>query len=285
MGYVKFVTTKMNIFPYFEIIIRILAILSVVALSQPFYPFVPKIIFLDVGQGDAALILPSPGFQVLIDAGPGDYVLEGLGKYLPPNDRKIEVLILSHPHMDHMEGFLDVFNRYEVGTAIYNPVCYHSKPYEIFERAVGSAGKIVRDGKTIEISEREDWLLSIVYPHLLAGSNCYTVSNVNNGSLVTYFEYKDLKILLTGDAEQEEEALLIEKGVLSDVDILKAGHHCSKTSSSEEFLEIVQPEIAICSVGENNMYGHPHEETLLKFKQRNIKYYLTSQQGDIVINL
>lgn len=264
---------------------RFLVILSVVFLSQNFYPFVPRIVFIDVGQGDATLIMPEPDFQILIDGGPGDFVLEGLGRYMPFWDRKIELVILTHPHLDHMEGLLDVFERYEVGTAIYNPVCYPSRVYGIFKKSLGFAKEALVAGKHGAVGSGDGWVLNIIYPHQVSERECYAVSNINNGSVVSLFQYKDLKVLITGDAEEEEEAEMLKERVLEDIDVLKAGHHCSRTSSSEEFLDVVKPEVAICSAGENNLYGHPHIETLEKFRQRGIKFHVTSESGDIVINL
>jgi competence protein ComEC len=266
-------------------IIRALTVILVVFLRQSSFPFVPKIIFLDVGQGDATLIMPEEGVQILIDGGPGDFVLEKLGKYMPPWDRKIEVLILTHPHLDHMEGLIDVLNRYEVGETIYYPLCFDSKTYQIFKDLADSDFEPYGRGNQIDIGRDSQYMLSIIYPQSLSNSECYNVSNLNNGSVVSYFRYNDLEVLLMGDAEKEEEELLLQNNLLKTADILKAGHHCSRTSSSDLLLDTVSPKLAICSSGKDNSYGHPHYETLKKFEERGIKYRITAEEGNIIINL
>jgi len=110
--------------------------------------------------------------------------------------------------------------------------------------------------------------------------------NINNDSIVIEFEYLGKRFLLMGDAEQEVEKILVEKGFLQSnngYDILKAGHHCSNTSSSETFVKAVSPEFVICSVGINNSFGHPGSETLKTFQRLNVQYLLTYENGNIRI--
>jgi competence protein ComEC len=275
----------MNFAAIGAVLIRVLIIVGTVSVSQSFYPFTPRIAFLDVGQGDSILIMPEPGYQILIDGGPGDFVLSKLGQYMPPWDMEIEVVALTHPHQDHVEGLVDVLGRYRVLNIIYNPVCYPSKTYENFEKLAKDDVSLLYKGKDEPVSRGDSWLLDALYPQQVDYRDCYTVSNINNASVVMYFQYKDLKVLLTGDAEIEQEEAMIKADLLVQADILKAGHHCSRTSSTEQFLDIVKPKLAICSTGKDNSYGHPHQETLERFRAHQIQYLDTAVEGDIVINL
>lgn len=251
--------------------------LVVVLVSSQSYPFEPKIVFLDIGQGDSVLILPEEGVQILVDGGPGSQVLNGLGKYVPAWDRKIEFLVLTHPHVDHLNGLLEVMERYEVGSILYNPPCDFD--LALPERNLNGKGFVGSSSKG------EDWVLDIVYPSFSTSLSCDEVANINNASIILNFKYEGTNFLLMGDAEKELEKKLLRSNLLFDVDVLKAGHHCSKTSSSEEFLNVVKPELAICSVGENNRYGHPSPEVIERFERMGIKYLLTSESGDVVIDL
>jgi competence protein ComEC len=204
---------------------------------------------------------------------------------MPPWDMEIEAMVLTHPHQDHVEGLVDVLGRYLVLNIIYSPVCYPSKTYEDFEKLAKIDTRPLYKGKDGAVSRRDDWLLDTLYPQQIDYRDCYTVSNINNASVVMHFQYKDLKVLLTGDAEMEQEEVMIKADLLVQADILKAGHHCSRTSSTEQFLDIVRPKLAICSTGKDNSYGHPHQETLERFRSRQIQYLDTAVEGDIVINL
>jgi competence protein ComEC len=109
--------------------------------------------------------------------------------------------------------------------------------------------------------------------------------NINNDSIVILLKYLDKKILLMGDAEEEVEKIVIQdyRVNFTDIDIIKAGHHCSKTASTYIFLKTIKPELSICSCGEENRFGHPHKETLENFKELNIKYHITWEEGDYIV--
>ena len=231
------------------------------------------VVFLDVGQGDSILI-QKDNVQILIDGGEDDSVLYQLAKYMPFGDMEIEVVVLTHPHSDHLAGLFHIFERYEIGEVWFNPVDYESGIYEYF-LGLDIERKDVVEGEIYEIG---DWNLKVLF----ASEEIYERdSNINNGSIVLQLDTNLHKFLFMGDAEVSEEQFLISKGVLEDIDILKAGHHCSKTASSNTFLDIVKPEVAICSYGEDNRFGHPHVETIEKFEKRNIQILSTQKEGNI----
>lgn len=242
------------------------------------------IVFLDVGQGDSTLI-QNGDTQILIDGGPDRSVLYELPKYMPFFDRKIEYLILTHPHDDHLVGLLHVLENYEVGEVLYYPVCYTNANYEtLISNSVKK--RIVSAGKTIRLDSLD---INIIWPieTILVSEDCYKPfdNNINNDSLVLDIQYKSYKFLLMGDAEEEvEENLLSRVPSLSKYDVLKAGHHCSKTSTSETFLKMVSPAYAICPCGYKNKFGHPSSETLDLFSKYGVQYMITYTAGNIVFD-
>jgi len=234
----------------------------------------PVVVFLGVGQGDATLI-QQDSFQVLVDGGPDDAVLYELAKYIPMYDRKIEVVVLTHAHDDHLKGLLMVLENYSVDSIWYSPSCTDTFSYKFLLEEY--AEKLVKVDSSTKL--RYGYIsMSVIYP---VEAKCE--GNINNESVVLDVEVNGKRILLTGDAEKEVEEEIFDD--IGDIDILKAGHHCSRTASSEMFLNSVEPEIAICSVGEGNKFGHPHNETLEMFKKLNVQYLITYEEGNIVFEL
>lgn len=243
----------------------------------------PRVIFLDVGQGDAIFLTDSSGTKILIDGGGGDYVVYSIANYLHPRDRIIDIIILTHPHEDHLSGLIDILERYEVNEILYYPACYNSSLYRYFLNLDENL-KIIESNF---VFEGEAFFLKSLYPKEKVENDCIEFSNVNNASIVTKLESDFGNILLMGDAEHEVEDWLMKNYKKKDLksNVLKAGHHCSRTASSEKFLNYVMPSYAICCVGEENKFGHPHEEVLENFKNLGIEFDLTYQTGDIVFGL
>jgi competence protein ComEC len=266
----------MGIFKYtFWIVISFVYILSV--------KHTDTVVFLNVGQGDATFI-QNGDIQVLIDGGPDISILYEIQKYMPFYDRSIEYLILTHPHEDHLLGLMHILERYEVGEILYYPVCYKNKNYEYFLSNYDNLRE-VSNGYIIGLYSTS---LKVIWPRVEGPKtgNCYKSwnGNINNDSIVLEFEYLDKKILLMGDAEKEVENILISEGKIhSKVDILKAGHHCSNTSSGETFLLLSNPSLVICSCGYGNKFKHPGSETLNNFRSINVHYLVTHEEGNIRI--
>jgi competence protein ComEC len=230
-----------------------------------------RVIFLDVGQGDSILIQKND-FEVLIDGGANDAVVYKMGKYMKWNDRVIDVVIITHMHDDHYRGIKYLMERYDIGVMLFSVNC-------------GELCDEFRVGEYIEVSEGMslgygDINMDILWPRVGVLDR-----NLNNDSVVMLLNSLDKRILLMGDAEEEVEEILADdyRFDITNIDILKAGHHCSNTASSFKFLEITEPDIAICSCGEENSFGHPHKETLENFDRLGIEYYVTWEQGDYVV--
>jgi competence protein ComEC len=258
---------------------------------------------LDVGQGDSILVEVPGGKTILIDGGPGDYVLPRLGEELPPWIRTIDIVVLTHPHADHIEGLLDVMERYRVQEVIFNPVCYENSSYEYFLGELDSShirvqflddfGYIVETFGGVRVGFFTDYwdrcgvrgLSGVSYEGVCGECRL----SLNDTSVVTAVSYGGSMVLLMGDAEKEVETGMAVDAFrvmgYPDTVILKAGHHCSRTASDAAFLDRVKPVVAICSLGEDNSFGHPHTETIERFEQRGIRYLRTDEEGTVTVTL
>ena len=235
-----------------------------------------EVVFFDVGQGDSIFIETSSGFQVLIDGGPDLTVLEKLGEEMSFYDRTIDLLILTHPDRDHLFGLLEVLKRYEIKNILWTGIVKDTAEWKEWKRLIGEEGAniiIAEAGQEIILSE--NIYLSILYPfESLEGQETkYT----NDTSIVAELVFNNVSFLFTGDISKK-----IEKQLSIDSDVLKIAHHGSKTSSCLEFLEIVSPEFAVISVGENR-WGHPNPETLANLEEFGIDILITKELGDVKI--
>jgi competence protein ComEC len=230
-----------------------------------------RIIFFDVGQGDSILI-QKDNFEILIDGGSDDSVVYKMGEYMKWSDNLIDVVVITHMHDDHYRGIKYLMEKYEIGMFLLSPNC-------------GNLCLEFKDQKYIEIKQGETLEYGNINIDILWPRVELLDKNLNNDSIVLLLNYLDQNILLMGDAEKEVEDILIEnyESYITNIDILKAGHHCSRTASSYDFLKIVKPQLSICSCGEDNRFGHPHQETIDTFKELNLKYQITWEQGDYIV--
>lgn len=238
-----------------------------------------EIDFLDVGQGDAIFIQAANGNQVLLDSGPNKKVLNELSKVMPFYDRSIDVIIESHPDNDHITGFIDVLKKYNINAVMESGVEVDTPAYEELEKVIKDKNiqKILAK-KGIRINLGDDIYLDILLP---------VVNNPNfsphDGMVVLKLNYGKNSFLLTGDLEKKMENYLVNIDNNLKSDVLKIGHHGSKTSTSEVLLGYVNPDYAIISVGKNNKYGHPNQEVLDRLNQFGIKIFRTDEKGTIKI--
>ena len=217
-----------------------------------------RVHFLNVGQGDAVLIETNNAGQVLIDAGRGIKVLDELDNILPMHDREIEVVVMTHPDADHVGGFIPVFRQYDTNTIIRSFV--ESKT-SVWKKVKEEIQKELKDGaKEHVITRAYSFSLNGAKFDILWPLN-EEVKETNAASVILLMTYGDNKVLLTGDANMavEDKMVSIFGGLIEDVDILKAGHHGSKTSTSALFLNHTKPNAIVYSASEHNRYGHPHD--------------------------
>lgn len=246
--------------------------------------FGSRVIIMDVGQGDAILIQDS-GYNFLIDCGYDDAALYKIYSYTQFGNNKIDILIISHPHYDHIGGCLDIIDRFDIGEVWINDVDYELIEWEVL-RSLESV-RLVEKG---DVVSTDNLLFEVLFPF----ENGEMVgNNVNNASIVLLLESEHNRVLFTGDAEAPVETLLLNEFNLRmekddssfKIDLLKAGHHCSKSSSSQSFLQIINPDIAVCSAGLDNKFNHPSPEVIDRFELLGIDYHITFLDGDYIFDL
>lgn len=246
-----------------------------------------KIVFCDVGQGDAAYIRIRNKIDVLIDAGPDRKVLNCLGKHMPFWDRKVELIFISHNQKDHFGGVDYILDRYQVDTIyLVNDLNASLQLFkQLKEKIVNKKVKIEAElaGKIIKFMNDK---ITIMWPTEGLNSN-----NDNDFSSVLLFEENTFKVLFTGDASPfildrvSHQVGAILESPLHNINILKVPHHGSKNGLNKNFLELAGPKVAVISVGKNNPYGHPVKAVLDMLKAKNIKIKRTDINGDIVFRL
>ncbi|KKQ34168.1 MAG: hypothetical protein US50_C0059G0001 [Candidatus Nomurabacteria bacterium GW2011_GWB1_37_5] len=283
-----------------------------------------KVAFLDIGQGDAIYIEAPNGNQMIVDGGPDKKILLELSKVMPWGDNTIDAILVTNPDKDHMAGFIDVMDKYEVGKVFEPGTQKDTIIYQNFEKAVKkeSAEKnIARRGMRIVLDSQKRVYFEVLFP-----DRDVSTWAANDGSIVGKLVYGEKSFLLMGDAPEKIEEYLValedlgyersksfskdqnsprppglkkpqprgssEFWPLSDdfnlssfilrSDVLKLGHHGSKTSSSETLLQAVDAEYAIISAGKNNKYGHPNKEVLDRLNKYKIPILGTYENGTII---
>ncbi|MDO8474359.1 MAG: MBL fold metallo-hydrolase [bacterium] len=247
-----------------------------------------EVTFFDVGQGDASFVRTSQGQQIVIDGGSDNAILTQLAQKIPFWDKTIDLLILSHPAKDHVAGFVDVMEKYKVKNIVWNGIRKDTEIFKAWERALeqekaeGAIVSVVRaPGKISLESKGCPQFLDILYPIDDIAGKIFV--DDNDTALVVRLVSCDHSVLFTGDLTQKGEKQILENTYDVNSDVLKVGHHGSKTSSSKEFIEAVSPDIAVISSGEGNSYGHPHEEVLARFLEFGIDILRTDELGDITL--
>lgn len=242
--------------------------------------------FLDVGQGDAIYIRTPAGEDILIDAGPTRQIAYGLGERMPFWDRTIEHLIITHPHADHYFGLPAVLSRYQVGVIYHSGVKAKDKKYTELVKELAEGGqKFEIIDRPLVIYQENDLVFESIYP--FQSWQGKKIEDLNNASIVNKLTYGHHEFLLTGDATEITEEIILERaeenGLDIDVDFLKVGHHGSKYSSTKEFLREVSPQVAIIQSGEGNCFNHPEFQTIHRLKTMGIEVMRNDQLGEIAV--
>lgn len=244
-----------------------------------------RVTFFDVGQGDGILIETPLGNQILIDGGPSEKIVAKLGQTLPFWDRSIDMLILTHPHADHIDGLLEVLKRYDVNMVMESGVAHSIPEYREWHTLLKEKNVrvvLARRGQMIDAGGGARLMVLAPFEDYFEQSP----NNIHNAMVVSRLVYGSGSILFMGDAEKMVEYRLVHdsSGIGSETlhsDILKVGHHGSKTSTTDEFLRAVTPSYAIISVGRKNRYGHPYQEVLYHLISFGSTILRTDQDGDI----
>lgn len=236
-----------------------------------------KIHFLKVGQGDSILIESPAGQNILIDGGPDDLSSLEVKNILPFYDRTIDLMVLTHPHADHVVGLIGILERFDVKQVLYTGVKDGTPAYLVWLDKVAEEGATVikaLSGQRIDIAK--DIYLEVLWPESdISGQEA---ENLNNTSIVLKLVHGEVDFLLTGDAEKEIEQILLLSGVDISSDVLKVGHHGSDTSSTEDFIKAVSPEVAVLCYGHDNKFGLPSDRTVDRLERMGIRIFNTLER-------
>lgn len=255
----------------------------------------------NVGQGDASII--TQGFdQILIDGGPKDLgVLECLADALPFWDRRIEIIVVSHPHSDHIGGIPEVLRRYQVTTLLMPNLAENSEIFkEMYQTAMVEGAQIITAdlGQQLKIGELE---IHVLLPDILSGESLVWSGNrelaqvlgvsseegspdLNEKSVVVMVSYRNFQALFTGDISIAEENQIHISDLPNSIEWVKVAHHGSKTSSSEAFVQRIKPKVAVIEVGKKNRYGHPNETVIERWSSAGTQVYRTDSDGQILVS-
>ena len=234
-----------------------------------------KVHFIDVAQGDSAFIELPDGKCMLIDAGEREYAGRVISLIDCLGYTKIDYLIATHPHSDHIGGMQRVVENFDIGEIYMPEAISDTKTFISLLEAIDAKGLSVNVAKTgVVIPLANGAVAKFVAPSVI-------VDDLNNCSAVLHLGFGSRSILFMGDAEINEEDTITDN---IDCDVLKVGHHGSSTSSGENFLYMAKPEIAVISCGEGNEYGHPHDVALMRLKYAGVKeFYRTDLSGTVTV--
>lgn len=251
-----------------------------------------RLVFCDVGQGDGILIT-SGTKQVVVDGGPGSRMVDCLSDKVPFWDREIEMVVLTHPQRDHMEGLIGVLERYDVGTVVTTEVVNNTDVFRQWQRVLDADGAKVYFpdiGDKFVIDSRRGTTLSVLWPDRDQAARWQQdpPADLNETSIVMRLEVRERCAYLTGDIPKEILVDLIDR----ECQILKVSHHGSKTGTNQEILDQVLPKVAVIQVGKNS-FGHPHKEVIDLLVSNGVKilrndmggtFEIVIQDGKLTIN-
>ncbi len=236
--------------------------------------------FLNIGQGDATLIRTPRGKNILVDAGPGNNIADVLPGELPFFDRRLDLIVLSHPHRDHLDGFLTVLREYQVDAVLLTGAKTELPEYQAFVEGIRDKVRLIATADRDYVVE-PGLVFDILSPKSELNSTEVQSSKLNPTSVVFRLDYGATHILFTGDIDAFVEDQILATGVDVRSTVLKVAHHGSKYSSTKRFVTQVDPDVAVFSLAAGNQFGHPHAQTLKTFDELNIQTYRTDTFGTV----
>lgn len=262
------------------------------------------IVFCNVGQGDGAYVRFPDGRDMVVDGGPDSHILDCLGKHMPFWDRTIDMVVMTHPQKDHMQGLIDIFERYQVHYFVRSDVDNDTEGYRRLQEVVSRKKIPVRFEAAGQQVRVDATTLSFLWPsgeqiakgdrkrlNLATQGSTFTnsqvlgatVGDLNDYCLVFHLRYGTFDALFTGDADMHVEGHYVGSSLADDlVEVLKVPHHGSRTGMTEGFVQWVHPMLAVISVGKNH-YGHPSREALTMLANIRARVLRTDEAGDIEV--
>lgn len=239
----------------------------------------PEVSFLDVGQGDAILVKASNGRNILIDGGPDKEVVRELSENLDLGERNLDLIVLTHPHSDHITGLNSVVDRFEVGGILLPRIKTETDALDrLVDRAEERDVPVSAITAPFQVELSPECELDILHP-----LRSVEADDLNNASLVSRLDCSGLSFLFTGDIEKEAEERMLSRDIDLESDVLKVSHHGSDSSSGREFLRAVSPEAAVIPVGEDNDSGHPSLRVVRKLQREGALVLRTDEHGTVTI--
>ncbi len=274
------------------IAIAAFAIIGVLLCVWYALPRSATLIMIDVGQGDALLLRTRHGQTIVIDSGNDPGYFGKLGRLLGPWDRTIDLLVLTHPHEDHVSGFIDVEGRWKVGSVLWTGVEYSAPAYQAFQSWVrayspdrlftAKAGqRIDIDGGWLEVL----WPIESLHGKVAQSDGLEGSGGVNDTSIVLLVNIDGYSMIFSGDVSTVVERTIVSRIGLKPADIVKVGHHGSRYSTSQEWIDALKPSIALISVGAKNEFNHPAQSVIARLREVGAQVYQTPEHGTVSVEL
>ena len=235
------------------------------------------VVVCDVGQGDAILV-SSGANQMLVDGGPDDKVLTCLARHMPFFDKRIEVVILTHPQADHMSGLINVVRRYSIVRFVKGEQSNNTQGYEELMQEIRNKKLEIRSLYTGDEIQIQNLKFKIIWPE-----RGFESKELNDTAIVGRLSFGGFDALLTGDADSRVELAEMATGLIVPVEVLKVPHHGSKTGMLASWLKQVKPKLAVISVGKTNGYGHPSSEAIKLLQEVGSKMMRTDRDGEVEV--